>query len=141
MNLIMKSIFNDAHPHVNVDNRHFVGVFPLSELGWDMAVDIYEKKNAVVVKMNLSGINSDDLDISLEKDVLTISGRREEDKGADKREYWSKEIRRGSFLRSLILPKIVRDTGIKSVYEDGILTMKFSTLPNKKKKIQQIQIQ
>ena len=90
---------------------------------WDLAVDVYEEKGNIVAKMNLPEINKDDLEVSFEENVLTISGKREEEKETDKKDYYSKEISRGSFSRSLRLPKTIEAEKAKAEYKSGMLTV------------------
>src|SRR3989344_6057475 len=89
------------------DDR-FLQPFPsFPKLGFDLTVDVFEEKGNVIAKMSLPGIKPEEVEISLEDDTLTISGRREEEKEVDKKDYYSKEIRRGSFSRTVSLPKSV----------------------------------
>lgn len=98
--------------------------FPsIRRLGWDLAVDIYEEKGNVVAKMGLPGVKPEDVDISLEGNTLTVSGRRQEEKETKNKNYYNKEIRRGSFSRSSTLPKEVEANKAKATFEDGILTI------------------
>jgi HSP20 family protein len=92
-----------------------------SKLGWDLAVDLFEEGNSVVAKMTLPGINPTDLDISVEDDTLRIQGRREEEQETKKKNYYSKEIRRGSFSRVVGLPKRVDSAKVAAEYKDGVL--------------------
>lgn len=107
------------------DDRFLQPFGSFSKLGLDLAVDVYEEKGNVVAKMSLPGIKSEELDISLEDEMLTISGRREEEKEVDKKDYYSKEIRRGSFSRTVSLPKSVDAGKAEAKYENGelIVTM------------------
>jgi len=61
------------------------------------------------------------VNISIENDVLTISGETEEKKEVKKEDYYRKEIREGSFSRSVILPMNVKSSQAKASYEKGIL--------------------
>lgn len=102
-------------------DRPFVSMFP--KLALDLALDVYEENGAVVAKMNLPGVSVDDLDISAAEDVLTISGTRKEETEIDKKDYYSKEIRRGSFSRTVSLPAKVDPATAKADYKDGMLTV------------------
>lgn len=98
--------------------------FPLiPKLGWDLAVDIYQADDTVVAKMSLPGVLPSNIHVSVEDDVLSVTGRREEEVAADQKDYHSKEIRRGSFSRTIALPKVVDTKHAKAEYQDGILTV------------------
>jgi HSP20 family protein len=116
------------------DDRFLQPFSTFSKLGLDLAVDVYEEKGNVVAKMSLPGIKSEELDISLEDDMLTISGRREEEKETDKKDYYSKEIRRGSFSRTVSLPKSVDAGKAEAKYNDGELVVTMPVIAGTKEK-------
>lgn len=116
-------------------------LFPTRQmLGWDLAIDVYEEKGNIIAKMSLPGIKPEDLDISLEDDLLTVSGRREEEKEVDKKDYYSKEIRRGSFSRSVTLPKSVDAAKAQASYEDGVLVVTMPAAAGAKEKAIKVKV-
>lgn len=118
----------------------FFGDHPLKlpKLGWDLAIDLYEEGKNVVAKMSLPAVDIDDLDISVEENSLTISGMREEEEEVDGKEYYSKEIRRGSFSRTVELPKRVDPSKARAEYGDGVLQVTMPTVGEKNSKSVQI---
>lgn len=90
------------------------------------AIDVRQEKDNVVVETALTGINPDDVEISVENDVLTISGHTEQNKEVKREDYYRKEIREGSFSRSVILPMGVKAGEAEAEYKKGILKI---TLP------------
>jgi HSP20 family protein len=88
---------------------------------WLPAVDVFDTKEAVVLKAELAGMKPEDIQIEVEDNVLTIKGeRRFAEKVAEDR-YYRIERRFGSFQRSLALPQGVKADDIQASYEDGIL--------------------
>lgn len=125
------------------DDRFFpMPSFPslTAKLGWDLAVDLYEEKGNVIAKMTLPGINADDLDISVEEEMLHVSGRREEEKETKNKDYYSKEIRRGSFSRAVSLPRKVDGKKAASEYKDGVLTITMPALGGEKEKVVKLKV-
>lgn len=110
------------------------------KLGLDLAVDVYEEKNNVIAKVSLPGIKAEEVDISIEDDMLTISGRREEEKEVDKKNYYSKEIRRGSFVRSVSLPRSVDAQKAEAKYESGELIVTMPAVAGAKEKAVKVRI-
>jgi HSP20 family protein len=90
------------------------------------AADIYQDKDNVIVEMDVPGVDTDKIDISVENDVLTVSGAKEEKKEVRREDYYRKEIRSGSFSRSVILPMQVKGDQAKADFKQGILKI---TLP------------
>ncbi len=84
-------------------------------------MNIYQDKDNVIVETALAGIEPGKVDISIENDVLTISGRTEEKKEVKREDYYRKEIREGSFSRSVILPMPVKADKAEASYDKGIM--------------------
>lgn len=94
--------------------------------GWSPSLDVYEDADKVTVQLELAGLKKEDFDISLEDDVLTISGERKPAAAADNGETFRRERVYGAFRRSVTLPTQVKGDQVKAAYKDGILTV---TLP------------
>lgn len=92
-----------------------------SQFGFTPAVDMYEDKENIVVETQLGGIDPEKVDISIENNVLTIKGESEKKSEIDEKNYYRKEIRRGSFYRSIPLPTKVDGDAASAVNEDGVL--------------------
>lgn len=115
-------------------------IFTSPKLGWDLAVDIYEEDKNVIAKMSLPGIKSEEVNISIEDDLLTVSGKRDEEKETKEKDYYSKEIQRGSFSRSVSLPKSVDAVKAEAEFADGILVVKMPVVDGAKEKAVKVQI-
>ncbi|MFA4937553.1 MAG: Hsp20/alpha crystallin family protein [Patescibacteria group bacterium] len=85
------------------------------------ALDVYQTKDTVVVETPLVGINPDNVNISIENDVLTLEGKSEKKSEVDEKNYYRKEVRYGSFHRSIVLPAAVSGDKAKATYEKGVL--------------------
>lgn len=126
-----------------LDNDPFFGdmyftSFP--RLGFDLAVDIYEEKNAVIAKMNLPGMEAKDIDVVIEDGILTVSGTRTEETEKNEKEYHSKEIRAGAFSRSLRLPRTVDPIKTRAGYKDGVLIITAPIVEGKEAKEIKIEV-
>jgi len=98
----------------------------------DMAVDLYEDGKNLIAEMNLPGIDAEKVDVSVEGNYLRITGRREEEKEKKAKQFYSKEIRRGSFERALRLPEPVNESKVTAEYQDGMLRVTLPKLEEKK---------
>ncbi|MFA5993381.1 MAG: Hsp20/alpha crystallin family protein [Parcubacteria group bacterium] len=85
------------------------------------AIDVYQDKNNVIVEAPLAGVDPEKVDITIENDVLTISGKTEEKEEVKRENYYRKEVRKGSFSRSVILPMSVKADQAEAHSEKGIL--------------------
>lgn len=90
-------------------------------------IDVHESKEAYTIRCDMPGLEKDKIDISLNKNILTISGERrevkEEEKDADGSYYHVSERRFGSFQRSFSLPEDIQDDQIRAEYDSGVLTI------------------
>jgi len=85
------------------------------------AIDMYEDENNVIVETELSGIDPEKINISIENDTLCIKGEGEKKSEVDDKNYYRKEIRRGSFYRSIPLPTRVLGDNAEAEAIDGVL--------------------
>ena len=88
---------------------------------WVPAVDVFDTKDAVVLKAELPGMKVDDIQIEVDDNVLTVKGERSFEEKVDEERYYRVERRYGSFQRSLALPQGVKADEIQATYEDGVL--------------------
>jgi HSP20 family protein len=72
------------------------------------AMDVYEENDNVVVEATLAGIKPEDVEINVHDDVLTLEGKREVSSEIEEKNYYRKEVRSGSFNRSVVLPAPVK---------------------------------
>jgi len=87
----------------------------------DLAIDIYEQDGSMVAEMNVPGIDSENIDVSVDRNQLTISGSYEDKSEHDDREYSYRERRFGQFSRSVRLPQEVDAENTEAEYDDGVL--------------------
>ncbi len=95
-------------------------------------LDIYQDKNNLYVEIPLVGIEPKDVKISIDDNILTIEGKIEEKKETKNKDYLRKEIKRGSFRRSVKLPVEVKENKAKAESSSGILKI---TIPKTAKTI------
>ncbi|MGC2696355.1 MAG: Hsp20/alpha crystallin family protein [Candidatus Angelobacter sp.] len=84
-------------------------------------VDVYEDEQNLVLKLEVPGLNEEDLNISLENDTLTVQGERKFEKAEKEENFHRIERRYGSFVRTFKLPKTVDSDKVEASYEKGIL--------------------
>ena len=102
--------------------------------GFTPAVDMYEDKNNVIVETQLAGIDPEKVEISIENDVLCIKGQSEKKSEIEEKNYYRKEIRRGSFYRSIPLPTHVLGDRAVATADDGVLKISIPKAQERKPK-------
>ena len=91
--------------------------------GWSPALDVFDDKDSVVVKVELPGLKKDEINISLHEGVLTVSGERKRETEKKEGESFRSERYFGKFQRSVTLPTAVDSTKVSASYKDGVLTV------------------
>ena len=107
------------------------------DLMGQLAVDVFETEEELIIKARTAGIDRNDLDVSLSEGILTISGTLSSGDDADIKNWHIQECYWGEFSRTLALPVPVKEEGIKAELKDGVLTITFEKVKQEKaKKIQ-----
>lgn len=121
---------------------------PVAEDSWDdseeefpgqLAVDVYETEDKLVVKARTAGVNKEELDVSISDGILTISGTLNSGDDTDAINWHIQECYWGEFNRTLALPVSVKEDEVEAVLKDGVLTITFSKIRQEQAKKIQVQ--
>jgi HSP20 family protein len=93
-------------------------------------VDIVERDKEIEVQAELLGVKKEDLDVSINNQIMTIRATTQEEKSEGEGRYLRREMTRGEYQRTLSLPDYVDEDNAKATFKDGILCV---TLPKKEK--------
>ena len=105
---------------------------PISEGA--LTVDVYKDGGDIVIRSTIAGATSDDIDISILDDMVTIRGTRQPDSKTPPSDYYYQELYWGPFSRSIILPEEVDSEAAKASMKNGILTVRLPTMEKAKTK-------
>ena len=86
-------------------------------------VDVVETSDALKVSAELPGMDKDDIDVSLSRDTLTISGEKKSEREEEGEDYYHLERSYGSFRRSVAVPCEIKDDEIEATFENGVLNI------------------
>ncbi len=103
-----------------------------------LAVDVYETKEKLVVKARTAGVNKSDLDVNISDNTLSIRGTLSAGNDDDVVNYFVQECYWGEFSRSIALPVQVKEEGVEAVLKDGVLTISFTKV--KQDTVKKIQV-
>lgn len=98
----------------------------------ELAVDVYQTDQEIVVQSTVAGVSPDDLDINIENDVVTISGTRNNPNPEEEKNYFYQECYWGPFSRQIILPEEVDVNRIEAILKDGIFTLRLPKMERQK---------
>jgi len=93
---------------------------------WRPRADLRETPDALVLSLEIPGVDEKDLEVALEDDVLSVRGERAAEEAAEGESWHRVETFRGKFERALRLPVAIRADAVKAVYRRGVLSV---TLP------------
>jgi HSP20 family protein len=100
--------------------------------GFNPKVDVTENDKEIKISAELPGMDEKDIDVSLQKDVLTIKGEKKEEKEDKGKDYYRMERSYGSFSRSVPMPVDVETDKIEAKFKKGVLSI---TLPKTAKAV------
>ena len=129
MNLVTYDPFRELRGLQDEINRAFSSNFSrggdneLTRGAWSPNVDIYENKDQIVLEAELPGMRPDDVDISIENNVLTLHGERKFEKKDDNDNFHRVERSYGSFTRSFTLPPTVAADTADATFDNGLLRL------------------
>lgn len=95
------------------------------DLPGQLAVDVYETTDKLIIKARTAGIERKDLDVSISENILTISGVLNGGEDDQATKWHIQECYWGEFSRTIALPVQVKEEGVEAVLKDGVLTISF----------------
>lgn len=107
---------------------------------WQPAIEAYETEHDVVVRAELPGIDPKQVEISVTEDTLTLKGEAKTETEEKKRNYYRRELRYGSFVRSIALPAGVQGDKASASYKNGILEIKVPKSERSKPKTVKVEV-
>lgn len=107
--------------------------------GWSPAVDMIDKKDEIVMRADLPGLEQKDIQVHVENGMLTIQGTRQEEREAKEEDYYWRERWAGNFSRTVALPPGVDHDKIKATFKNGILEVHVPKSPHATGKSIQVQ--
>lgn len=91
-----------------------------------LAIDVFETPEKLIVQAPIAGIDKNDLDVSISDNTLSIQGSRKSGVSTDNTNYYVQECYWGEFARSITLPVPVKEDAIDAMLKDGVLTITFN---------------
>lgn len=116
-NILTDNLKTEKIPEMAADNNW------MEEYEGQLAIDVYQTGNEIVIKAPVAGVKPEDIDISINDDMVTIRGTRKQEKEIKQEDFYCQECYWGAFSRSVILPVSVAAEKAKATFKDGILTV------------------
>ncbi|MBN2094037.1 MAG: Hsp20/alpha crystallin family protein [Candidatus Zambryskibacteria bacterium] len=94
----------------------------------ELNVDVYQNSNEIVIKTMVAGVKPEDLDVAISRDMVTIKGKRENERTISDDDYFHKELYWGGFSRSIVLPEEIDVDAAEAVEKHGLLIIRLPKL-------------
>jgi HSP20 family protein len=107
--------------------------------GWSPAVDMVDRKDEIVLRADVPGLEQKDIQVDVENGMLTIRGTRQGEREAKEEDYYCCERWAGSFSRTIALPSGIEQDKIKATFKNGVLEVHVPKSPTAASKSIQIQ--
>lgn len=97
-----------------------------------LSVDVYQTTDKIIIQSTIAGVRPEDIDITVNNDMVTIRGKREIDNSIKNEDYFIQECYWGGFSRSIILPAEIQSEKIEASLKNGVLTISLPKVPKTK---------
>lgn len=99
----------------------------------ELSIDLYQTPTDIIIQTMVAGVRPEDLELSIARDMITIRGKREENRIIDEDNYFTKELYWGKFSRTISLPAEVEPEEVEATEKHGLLTIKIQKVDKEKK--------
>jgi HSP20 family protein len=98
----------------------------------ELTVDVYQNNDTIFIKAMIAGVRPEDLDINISRDMVTIRGKREEERLSSSDDYFIRELYWGSFSRDISLPEEIDVDEAEAIEKHGLLMLRLPKLDKKR---------
>jgi len=126
--VVIPKVEDEPQPAPKVQDDEWLA----EEYSGQLAVDVYQTDKDIVIRSVIAGIRSEDLDIQVTNDMVTIKGIRRLDETVSDESYFTRECYWGRFSRSIILPVDVRNDQVAATINNGVLTIRLPKIEPQK---------
>jgi len=99
----------------------------------ELTVDVYQTSTEIILQTMVAGVKPENLDLTIARDMITIKGKREENRNIDEENYFIKELYWGKFSRVILLPQEVEPEEVEATEKHGLLTIKLRKVDKEKR--------
>src|SRR3972149_2254044 len=98
-----------------------------------LTVDVYQTPAEIIVQTMVAGVRPEDLTITISRDMITIKGKREENRTISEDNFFLQELYWGSFSRTILLPEEIDPEEAEAIEKHGLLVIKLPKIDKEKK--------
>ncbi len=94
----------------------------------ELSVDVFQNQNEIIIKTMVAGVKPEDLDVSISRDMVTVKGKRENERTVADDDYFHRELYWGTFSRTIVLPQEIDVDSAEAIEKHGLLIIKLPKL-------------
>jgi len=94
----------------------------------ELSVDVFQNQNEIIIKTMVAGVKPEDLDVSISRDMVTVKGKRENERMVADDDYFHRELYWGTFSRTIVLPQEIDVDASEAIEKHGLLIIKLPKL-------------
>jgi HSP20 family protein len=114
--------------------------FPVNGQGWAPAVELQETEAAYILRAELPGIKTEDLDVQVTRNAVQLTGEHRAQTQTEQKSYFRSELRYGKFQRLVRLPGKIENEQVQAEFKDGILTLTLPKLVDEQRKVVRVNL-
>ena len=99
----------------------------------ELALDVYQTANDIIVQTFVAGVRPEDLEINITREMLTIRGKRQENQKIQQDDFFSRELYWGAFSRTVSLPQEIEPEEAEAIERHGLLTIRLPKIDKDKR--------
>ena len=103
-----------------------------TEIDGELTVDVYHTPDTIVIKSMIAGVRPEDLDVTITRDMVTVRGKREEERISAEDDFLVQELYWGTFSRTIQLPEEINVDESEAIEKHGLLIIKLLKLDKKR---------
>ncbi len=107
--------------------------WPVEEEEGQLTVDVYQTPGEIIIQTMVAGVRPEDLSINITRDMITIKGKREENRNINEDNYFTKELYWGSFSRTILLPQEIEVEDAEATEKHGLLMIRLPKIDKERK--------
>ncbi len=117
---------------VSTDNLEETPKEEIPQEEGQLAVDVFQTDNEIIIQSTIAGVNAEDLDITIQSDMVSIRGERKNEINVHPQNYFYQECYWGPFSRSIVMPEEINTDGAVAELKNGVLTLRLPKMEKSK---------
>ncbi len=126
---------NSDEENLNEKEKDYKRELKVEEEEAQLTVDLYQTNSDIIVQTMVAGVQPDNLNITITRDMITIRGKREENQSVNQENYFVQELYWGGFSRTISLPEEINPEESEAIEKHGLLVIKLPKIDKNRESV------